>query len=324
MNNSIALHIAIGLALQTHAAFAQNAADYPNRSVRVIVASSPGGGTDLQARMFAQKLSDSMKQQFVIDNRPGAGDTIGTGLAVKSPADGYTLLVVSPSFTMAPALYPKFPADPTKDLTPISLVVSSPLLLLAHPSLPAKSIQELVALAKTTPGAMDIGVGPSGTFTHLAAASFAAAAGIKVTLVPFQDVGQRYGNAIAGHTHMLFAPVNAALPYLKAGRLRALAVTGSRRSSALPGLNTIAESGVAGYDVTTWYGWVAPAGTPAAIVAKLNAELVKAVKLPDIARRLLEDGGEPVGSTAEQFAQIIASEIPRWRKATRDAGIRVD
>ena len=262
--------------------FAQGATDYPNRPVRLIVASSAGGGTDVQARMFAQKMSESLKQQFTVDNRPGAGDTIGTGLAAKAVPDGYTLLVVSPSFTMAPALYPKFPHHPLKDFEPISLVVSAPLLLLVHPSLPAKSIKELIALAKKTPGGFDIGVGPSGTFTHLAASSFATAAGIKATLIPYQDVGQRYANAIAGHTQMIFAPVVAAQPYVSSARLRALGVSGTRRSSALPELPTLAEAGVSGYDVTTWYGCVAPAGTPAPIINRLNAELVKAVKSPDV------------------------------------------
>ncbi len=322
MRNFKVVIAATALASSPCLVFAQ--ADYPNRPVRLIVASSPGGGTDVQARMFAQKMSESLKQPFTVDNRPGAGDTIGTGLAAKSAPDGYTLLVVSPSFTMAPALYPKFPHDPLRDVAPISLVVSSPLLLLVHPSLPVKSVKDLIALARAKPGAMDIGVGPSGTFTHLAASSFASAANIKVTLIPYQDVAQRYGNAIAGHTHMIFAPVVGALPYSKSGRLRALAVTGAQRSSVLPELPTLSEAGVAGYDVTTWYGWVAPAGTPAAIVNKLSAELVKAVKSPDIVKRLADDGGEAVGSTPEQFRQIIATEIPRWQKAAKDAGLRAE
>jgi tripartite-type tricarboxylate transporter receptor subunit TctC len=314
---------ATGIALFPYLACAQGAADYPNKPVRVIVSSSAGGGSDIQARMLAQKLSESTKQQFQVDNRPGAGDTIGTGLAAKAAPDGYTLLLTSPSFTIAPAMYPKFPVDPLRDFAAISLVASAPMILLVHPSLPVKSVKEVIALAKSTPATINIGTGPAGTSTHLVAAAFASAANIKVTLVPYQEVSQRYGNAIAGHTQMIFAPVPGAQPFLKSGRLRPLAVTSAKRSSVLPDLPTVAEGGVRDYEASVWYGLVAPAGTPINVINKLHAEIVKAIKSPDVIKRFADEGADAIGSTPEQFEQFIAAEVSRWRKAIKDAGVQV-
>ena len=319
------LSVAVSMiALLPCSVFAQNASDYPSRTVRVVVASSPGGGSDFQARLFAQKLSESMKQQFVVDDRPGAGDTIGTNLVVKAAPDGYTLLVATASLTMAPAVYPQFPVDPTKDLAPISLVDAAPLLLLVHPSVPAKSARELIALAKAKPGQLMIAVGPGGTFTHLTGVLFGASASIDLAVIPYANVGQRYSDTIAGQTHIVFMAGPVALPYMQAGRLRALGLSSAKRASAFPDLPTLAEAGATGYDITNWYGWLAPGGTPAAIVAKLNAELVKAVRTPDVLSKLAADGVEPVGGTPAQFTQLINAEIPRWKKAVAVGNVHVE
>ncbi len=301
----------------------QSAADYPNKPVRVISSSAPGGGGDTLTRMIAQKMSDNLQRQFVVDNRPGAGDTIAFVAGAKSAADGYTLLSVSPSFTIAPALYADFPYDPIKDYAPIAIVSRSPLLLAAHPTLPAKSVKELIALARSKPGALDVGIA-QGSISHLVAAFFASTANIKVTFIPYKATAPLIIDAIGGQIHVLFTNALATLPHVRSGRLRAIAVTTGERFSLLPELPTISESGVRGYDASTWNGWLAPAGTPAAIVNRLSAELAKSGRSADVAKKLADDATEPVGSTPEQFQQLIASEMPRWRKVVKDLGLRVE
>ncbi len=309
-------------AFPTRFSFAQGAANYPTRPVRVIVAVAPGGGTDLLARMLSQKLSETLKRQFVVENRAGGGNAIGYGFVAESAPDGYTLLAATPSLTFGPALRPDFP-DPIKGFAPISLVASFPFMLLMHPSLPVKSVKELIALARAKPGALDWGVS-SGSFSHLVAAYFVSAADIKVTFIPYKGTGQVLIDAIAGRVQAFFGNVLSYLPQVKSGRLRALAVSSAERSSALPELPTISESGVRGYDVSGWHGWVAPAGTPTAIVSKLSAEFAKAVRSPDVAKTLVRDGGNPIGSTPDQFRQLIAAEVPRWRKVVKDSRMRVE
>ncbi len=319
----ILMPVMLMTALLMRFAFAQDFVDYPLKPVRVIVPTAPGGGIDIPARFLAQKLSESLQRPFVVDNRGGAGGLIGHGLVAKSAPDGYTLLAVAPLFTIAPALHPDLPYDSIKDFAPISLVTKGPFLLLVNAALPAKSVKELIALAKSRPGALDIGVSTGGG-SHLAAAWFASLANMKVTLVPYKGTGPVTVDTLAGQLHMFFGNVLSNLSHVKSGRLRALAVSSAERTSVLPELPTIAESGVRGYDVTFWHGWIAPAGTPPAIVAKLNVELAKAVRSPDIVKRLAEDGAAPVASTPEAFQQLIALEIPRWRSVVRDAGIRLE
>ena len=311
------------LVLPSSVSFGQGTGDYPAKPVRVIVPVAPGGGLDIAARLFAQKLSENLKRPFVIDNRAGAGSTIGTAFVAKSAPDGYTLLAAANGLTIAPALYPELAYDSVKDFAPISLASKSPFLLLAHPALPAKSVKELIALARSKPGALDMGVA-SGAGSHLAAAWFTTMANVKVTLIPYKGSGPVTVDTIAGQIHVFFGNVLTNLPHVKSGRLRALAVSGAERSAVLPELPTIAESGLRGYDVTAWTGWLAPAGTPPAIVGKLSAELARVVKSPDMASKLAEDGGEPVGSTPEQFRALIAAEIPRWRKVAAALGLRAE
>ena len=313
----------VGIALPSSNSLAQGVADYPTKAVRVIVPVSPGGGLDITTRLFAQKLTENLKRSFVVDNRAGGGSTIGQTFAARSTPDGYTLLAAANGFTIAPALYPNLAYDPVRDFVPISLVSKGPFILLAHPALPVRSVKELIALARSRPGALDMGVA-SGGGSHLAAAWFVAMANVKVAFIPYKGSGPVTIDTIAGQIHVFFGNVLTNLPHVRSGRLRALAVSGAERSAVLPELPTIAESGLRGYDVTAWTGWLAPAGTPSAIVDKLSAELAKVVRSPDIMSKLAEDGGEPVGSTPAQFQSLIAAEIPRWRNVAKGLGLRAE
>jgi len=312
-------------ALTPLAASAQGPADaYPARPVRVIIGLAPGGGTDIQARLFAQKLSENLGRPFVVENRTGAGGTIAYAQIAKSPPDGYTLLGVTSGYTITPAVYSKLPYDPVKDFAPISLVAQAPFLLLTHPSLPVKSTKDLLALARAKPMVLDCGSAGHGTSTHMAFELFRTMAGVNITHIPYKGTGPALIDAMAGQVHMLFGNVLSSMTHVKTGKLRALAVTTAQRSRVLPDLPTVSESGVPGYENSTWFGFLAPAGIPVAVLSKLNAELVKTSQSPDIVERLAPDGGEPVGSTPEQFGRHIVSEMTRWRKVVKDAGMKVE
>jgi tripartite-type tricarboxylate transporter receptor subunit TctC len=297
---------------------------YPAKPVRVIVGLAPGGATDIQTRLFAQKLSESLGRSFVVENRSGAGGTVAYAQVAKSPPDGYTLLGVAGGYTITPFVYPKLTYDPVRDFAPISLVAQAPFLLLTHPSLPVKSVKDLLALARAKPGALDCASAGYGTSTHMAFELFKALSGAKITHIPYKGTGQSLVDGMSGQVHMLFGNVLSSLPHARAGKLRALAVTTAKRSTVLPDLPTIAEAGVPGYENSTWHGWLAPAGTPSAVLIRLNAELVKASRSPDVVERLAPDGGEPVGSTAEQFARFIDQDMARWGKLVKETGIRFD
>ena len=294
------------------------------KAVRVIVGLAPGGGTDIQARMLSQKLSESMGRSFVVDNRTGAGGTVAYALVAKAPPDGYTLLAVASGYSITPAVYRKLPYDPIKDFAPVSLAVEAPMLLLTHPSLPVKHMKGLLALLRAKPGALDFGSAGYGSSTHMALELFTYLGKLKVTHVPYKGTGQALTDGVAGQVHGLFANILSGFQYVKAGRLRALAVSGARRSAVLPDLPTIAESGVAGYETTTWHGWLAPAGTPAPIVNKVHTELTRAARAPEVAERLAADGGEAVGGPPEVFQKLITTEIARWRKVVQAANIKVE
>jgi tripartite-type tricarboxylate transporter receptor subunit TctC len=297
---------------------------YPVKPVRVIVGLAPGGGTDIQTRLFAQKLSEAFNRPFVVENRPGAGGTVAYAQVAKSPPDGYTLLGVASGYSITPAVFGKLAYDPVKDFAPLSLVAQAPFLLVVHPSMPVKSVKELVALARAKPGVLDCGSAGRGSSTHMAFELFRTLARVKITHIPYKGTGPALIDGMAGQVHMLFANVLSSLPYVKAGRLRALAVTTAKRSKVLPELPTIAEGGVAGYENSTWHGWLAPAGTPAAIVNRLNAELVRAAHAPDLVAKLAADGGEGVGGTPAEFARHISVEIARWRKVVKEAGVAIE
>jgi tripartite-type tricarboxylate transporter receptor subunit TctC len=302
---------------------AQDKGEYPTKPVRVIVASGAGGPSDIQSRLLAQKLSESLKQQFVVENRPGAGGTIGYGVAAKAAPDGYTLLSVVPTLTFSPALHRNLSFDPIRDFAPISLVARAPYVVAVHPSLPVKTLRELITLARAKPDALAMGQ-TNGSPNHLAAMYFISAADVKIRVIPYKAFSQALVDAMSGEVQLVFgSPLNT-LPHVRSGKLRALAVSSAQRSTTLPDLPTVAESGVSGYDVTSWYGWVAPAGTSAGIVNLLSAALVRAITLPDVAKALASDGAEVVGSTPAQFERLIAAEVPRWRKIVDSSGMRLE
>lgn len=307
------------------AVLAQGAVDaYPVKPVRVIVGLAPGGGTDVQARLLAQKLGANLNRSFIVENRQGAGGTVAYAAVAKSPPDGYTLLAVASGYAITPAVYTKLAYDPIRDFSPVSLVVQAPILLMTHPSLPVKSTRDLLALARSKPGSLDAGSAGHGTSNHMALALFNLLAGVKIMHVPYKGTGPALIDAMAGQVHVLFGNVLSSNQYVRQGRLRALAVTSAHRAGVLPDLPTVAESGVPGYETTTWHAWLAPAGTPPAIIGRMNTALAKAVRSPDVMESLATDGGEPVGGTPEQLAQLLAAEIARWRKVVMAAGIRIE
>jgi tripartite-type tricarboxylate transporter receptor subunit TctC len=302
--------------------FAQ--ADYPTKPVRVIVGQAPGGGNDIQTRLFAQKLTEAFGRAFVVENRTGGGSVVSYRTVAQAPPDGYTLLGVTGGFTIAPAVHANLGFDPLHDLAPISLVAQAPFLLLVHPSLPARNVKELLAIARAKPGALTYASAGQGSSTHLAFALFTTLARISMTHVPYKGTGPALVDTISGQVQMLMGNVLSSLQYAKSGKLRALAVSTAKRSAALPELPTIAESGVPHYECSTWHGWFAPGGTPAAIVNRLSAELARSVKAPDVQARLGPDGAEGVGSSPEQLRQFIVTDIARWRKVVAEAGIKLE
>lgn len=307
------------------AAIAQGTSEaYPVRPVRVVVGLAPGGGTDIQTRLIAQKLSDPLGRSFVVENRTGAGGTVAYAWVAKAPADGYTLLGVASGYSITPAVFSRLSYDPVKDFAPISLAIEAPILLLVHPAVPAKNVQELIALAKARPNALDFGSAGHGTSNHMAMELFKRMAGVRLVHVPYKGTGQALADLLAGQIPVLFGNILSCLPYVKAGRLRALAVTSSKRSAAMPEAPSIAEAGVPGYNTTTWHGWLAPAGTPTAIVQRLSSEIAKVVKSPEVMEKMSGDGGEAVGSTPEQFTRHLVAEIARWRKVVKETGVRVE
>jgi tripartite-type tricarboxylate transporter receptor subunit TctC len=306
--------------LWSHSGRAQTDA-YPARPVRVIVGLAPGGATDIQARLFAQKLTESTGRPFVVENRAGAGGTIAYAQVAKSPPDGYTLVAAASGFSSTPLFYPKLAYDPFKDFAPVSLLVQAPFLLLVHPSVPAKSVRELIALTQARPGMVDFGSAGHGTSTGMALDLFRIMARAKITHVPYKGIGQALVDTLAGQVHGYFGNPLSSLVYAKAGRLRALAVTSATRSRVLPELPTVAESGVPGYEAATWHGWLAPGATPATVIGRLNTELAKATRAPDLAEKLSADGAEPVGTTPEQFARHLVVEADRWRKVVGETGM---
>ena len=303
---------------------AQTSDSYPSRPVRVIVGLAPGGGTDIQTRLIAQKLTESLGRPFVVENRTGAGGTVAYAFVAKAPPDGYTLLGVASGYSITPAVYAKLAYDPLKDFAPISLAIEAPLILIAHPSVPVRSVKELIALARARPGALDYGTAGHGTSPHLAMELLKSMARIDLTHVPYKGTGQSLADLTAGQIQLMFGNILSCLPPVKAGRLRGIAVSGAKRAPAIRELPTVSEAGVPGYVTTTWHGWLAPAGTPASLVQRLSGEIAKVVKSPDIAERMASDGGEPVGSSPEQFRQHLTNEIARWKKVVRDTGLRVE
>ncbi len=304
---------------------AANAQAYPAKPVRLLVPFAPGGTTDVLARLVAQKLADALGQQFVIENKPGAGGNIGTELAVKSAPDGYTL-VMSFDGTMAinPNTYAKMPFDAQKDLVAVANVAQVPLLIVVHPGVAAKNIAEFVALAKASPGRINYSSAGHGSTGHLTGELFRSRAGIEIVHVNYKGGGQAVQDLLGGQIQMLVTALPTVEGHLKGGKLKALAFTSSKRVPGAPDVPTMAESGYPGLEVLSWYGILAPAGTPQDIVRKLNAEINRVLQLADVRERLTALGTEPTGGTPEQFAQLIRTDTARWAKVVSDAGIRIE
>jgi tripartite-type tricarboxylate transporter receptor subunit TctC len=311
---------AMGLSLQAAQVQAQN---YPSKPVRVVVPLAPGGATDIQARLFSQKLTQGTGQSFVVENRAGAGGLIAFKFVVsQAPGDGYTLLATSPGFTNVPALYDKPPFDPVKDFEPIILMSKAPYVLVVTPSFPATSMKEFLAWARANPGKLNFALSGVGTTIHLGAVWMEDAAGIKTVMVPYKGTGPATQDLIAGQVHAAFSNPISAGPFIKAGKMRPLAVTSPDRSSTMPDLPTFAESGLKDFDVTTWHGWLGPRGTPQNVVKVMNAELNKVLKAPEVVKIISDDGGTIIGGSPDGFRKHIGSEIERWKALVKLGGIK--
>jgi tripartite-type tricarboxylate transporter receptor subunit TctC len=297
-----------------------SAQDFPVKPIRFVIGPAP----DVLARLIGQKLTDAWGQQVIVDQRPAAGGIIAGETVAKAPPDGYTWLLSTGAYPTLVGLYPKLPFDFVRDLTPVSLLASIPFLLVVHPSVPAKSVAELVKLARERPGQLNYASSGNGTTAHLAAEMFKNMAGINIVHVPYKGTVQGVVDLMSGHVHMMFAIMQSAYPHVQAGKLRALAVSGVKRSPSAPALPTIAESGVPGYEFTSWNGVHVTAGTPKAVVTKIHGELVKVVALPDVRERMFNLGMEVAGSTPEQLAALVTSDIAKWGKVIKASGVRVD
>ena len=295
---------------------------YPTKPIRLIVPTAPGGGTDFSARLIGAKLTEAWGQTVVIDNRTGASGNIGVELAARAVPDGHTLVMPITSFPVNPSLYPKLPFNTEKDFAPIALVASAPLLLVVNPSVPAKSVGELITLTKARAGQLNYANSGSGTTAHLAGELFKRMAGVDIVSIAYKGGGPAIIDLIAGNVQIYFSTVPAALQQVRAGKLRALAVTSSTRVAEIPDMPTVAESGLPGFQVIGWFGLFAPAGTPNTVIQKLNTEIVKTLKAPETRERLSGHGLIPGGGTPQDLGKFLSEEIARWRKLIQEAGIR--
>jgi tripartite-type tricarboxylate transporter receptor subunit TctC len=298
------------------------AQNYPIRPIRVIVPQSAGGSTDFVARVVGERLGEALRQPVIVDNRPGAGSINGTEIVAKAAPDGHTLLVVAASFTITPNIRKKLPYDTLRDFAPVSQLASLPHILVVHPSLPVKSVKELVALAKAKPGELNYGTSGVATSTHMAGELFMYLTGTKMVSIPYKGGAPGMAALLGGQVQLYFATISTAMPHIKSGKLRALGITAPKRSVAYPEFPTLAEEGVLGYAHTSWVGMLAPAKTPAAILARLNAETVKVLHTEEAKTMLLRDGLEAVGSSPAEFAVQIRTELEKWAKVVKAAGIQ--
>jgi tripartite-type tricarboxylate transporter receptor subunit TctC len=313
-----AILIAYSVALMSANAAAEN---YPSHPVKIVVPFPPGGSNDIIARILAQKLSERTGQQFFVENRGGAGGNIGAEAVAKASADGYTLLVTAPPpLTTNIALYKSLPFDPGRDFAPVALLATVPIVLMVHPSLPVKSVQELVALAKAKPGTLNFGSSGIGSTNHLAGELLKRMTGIDIVHVPYKGAAPAMNDLIAGHIPMMFDNMPAVLPQVQGGSVRAIAVAGARRASALPDVPTVAEQGVEGFEVFSWFGLVAPAKTPAPVLETLQREAETILKMPDVQKRLAELGADPGAISGAEFAKFLADDTAKWTKIIQASG----
>jgi tripartite-type tricarboxylate transporter receptor subunit TctC len=301
--------------------FSQDAATYPSRPIRVIVPFAPGGGLDISTRLIGQKLTEKWGQNIVVDSRPGAATIVGTEIASKAAPNGYTVLMITTTFAINPGLYPRLPYDPGRDFTPVTQLNSQPNVIVVSPSFAGNSIKDLVALAKAKPGALTFASPGAGSAPHLAAEMFQRSAGVTMIHVPYKGIPPAVTDVLGGRVTMLFTTTISAAPHIKAGKLRAVAITSAKRQSGMPDVPTIGET-LPGYRAEAFQGMVVPAGVPQAIVNKLSAEVARIVRLPDVAERFELDGADPVGSTPKEFAAFLKAEMQKWSKVIKDAGIK--
>ena len=318
-----ALRAAAVLHVAAYCGFA-HAQGYPAKPIRIVVPYAPAGITDTLARLVAQKLNAAWNQPVIVENRPGGGANIGSELVARAAPDGHTLLWGGIANTVAPALYPRLGYDPLNDLAWITNLAKVPVLLVAHPSLPARNVKDLIALARAKPGALAFGSGGIGTSGHLAGELFKDVAGVNITHVPYKGAAQALIDTMSGQIGLYFGAMASPMPHVKSGRLRAIGLTTLKRSPAAPELSTLDEQGLKGFEASTWYGVAAPAGTPRDIVTKLNAEIARIIKLPDVRERLASDGAEFVGDSPEAFTAFVKSEIAKWGRVVRQAGIKAE
>ena len=321
MKFSIRLAVGFFLALMTSMLWAQS---WPTKPVRMIIAFPPGGPTDLVSRVLAQKLSEQLGQQVIVDNKPGAGGNIAAELVAKAAPDGYTIFYNTSAIVIGPALYGKVNYDTLKDFTPVLLTASVPMVLVVNPQLPARSVKEFVDLAKTRSGALNYSSSGTGTITHLASAMMSTQTGIQTQHIPYKGSAPGLVDLASGQTQFMIDTINTVLPYVRDNRLRGLAVTSAKRSPLLPDLPTLAEAGISGFEAAAWQGIVVPTGTPNEIVQKLNAEVNKALTHPDIRSRLAAQGADILGGTPAEYAAYLRSEMPRWAKAVKDSGAKAE
>lgn len=323
MTNAVRSSVrAIATLFAAMAVSAAGAQDYPNKPVRIVVPFAPGGGTDLSARIVAQKLTESLGANFIVENRPGAAGIVGTEAVAKAKSDGYALLVVSSSHAMNPAMYSKLPYDTARDFVPVSLLLSGPTLVVAHPSLPAKTARDLIALAKAQPGVLTFASAGHGTPPHMAGELFKALAKIDVLHIPYKGNGPAYTDLMAGQVSLMFPNIATSLPYVKTGRMRAIGVGSKQRSQIAPEVPTIHESGLPGYEMSSWFGLLAPAGTPAAVITRLQLEITRIFKQVEVREKLFAQGVEPVGSTPQEFAAFLQNETTVWAKVIKTSGLK--
>jgi len=309
------------LALFASSSFGQ---PYPSRAIRLIVPFPPGGSNDIVARMVATQLGERVGQQVVVDNRGGAGGVLGTDLAAKSSPDGYTLLLISVAYAFGPALYKNLPYDPERAFTPVGILGSGAAALTVHPSLPVNTVQELIALAKAKPGTLNYASAGVGSLQHLACALFVIQAGIDVVHVPYKGGGPAMADVIAGQAQIVMPSLIQVVPHIKSGRLRVLATSGARRSAVLPGVPTISESGVPGYEAHNWWGILAPAGTPAPVIEKLHGDLTSVLSSRETEKRFETEGAEVVRMTPAEFGRFISAELAKWSRVAREIGIKAE
>jgi tripartite-type tricarboxylate transporter receptor subunit TctC len=319
--NAIRIGIAVQLALGCVASHAQS---WPTKPIRMLVGFPAGGTTDVVARIVSDKLGSQLNQRVVVDNRPGASGNIAVEVLAKANADGHTLLYSSNAIALSPGLYAKLGYDPLKDIAPVTEVGAGCLIFLVHPSLPSKTVPEFIEYAKARPGQLNYASSGTGTSTHLAAVLFSQRAGIQTQHVPYKGTAPSLVDMIAGRTQFLMGAVLTAVPHVKEGRLRALAVTGSRRIQSLPELRTIEEAGMPGFVVTTWQGVFAPGGTPAPVLERVNSELVKAIQSAELRPKIEQQDMDPTGLPVATFTKIYRAELARWTKVARDAGLKAE